>query len=115
MKIELTSPAFAGGREIPRKHTADGEDVSPPLEWGAPPEKTRGFALICEDPDAPRGTFTHWVIFNVPGDARGLPGGITPEPALGDGMLQGVNDFGRAGYGGPSPPPGKPHRYFFRL
>lgn len=113
--MQLISSGFGHGGKIPRKYTADGEDVSPPLEWkGAPPE-TRSFALICDDPDAPVGTWVHWVLFNIPGDVTQLGEGVPPQKELPDGAKQGLNDFRKIGYGGPSPPPGRPHRYFFRL
>ncbi len=108
MVLTLTSQTFREGDEIPRKFTCDGDDVSPSLRWTDPPDGTRSFALIMDDPDAPRGTFTHWVLYDVPGDAR----------ELGEGAKAGIslnNDFGRRGYGGPCPPPGKAHRYFFTL
>jgi Raf kinase inhibitor-like YbhB/YbcL family protein len=111
MSIHVSSTAFAEGQTIPKKSTADGTNVSPPLAWDAPPAGTKSLALVCEDPDAPRGTWTHWVLFNLPADARKLDEGAKP-PA---GAVQGTNDFGKVGYGGPSPPPGKPHRYFFKL
>lgn len=113
--MRLTSPAFAAGGTIPREYTADGRNESPPLTWGDPPAGTRGFALVCEDPDAPRGLFTHWVAYNLPPEARALGPGFPPEPELPDGTRQGANGFGRSGYGGPSPPPGRPHRYVFRV
>jgi Raf kinase inhibitor-like YbhB/YbcL family protein len=115
MALELTSTAFQEGATIPEQYTADGHNVSPPLKWQNPPAGTRSLALICEDPDAPRGTFTHWVAFNLPAESRELPEGIPPEATLPIGLAQGTNDFGRAGYGGPKPPPGKPHRYVFKL
>jgi Raf kinase inhibitor-like YbhB/YbcL family protein len=115
MPFELTSIAFQNGEPIPREYTADGRNVSPPLKWGDPPAGTRSFALLCDDPDAPRGTFTHWVICNIPAEARELSEGVPPEPTLPNGTVQGSNDFGKVGYGGPSPPRGKPHRYFFKL
>jgi len=115
MTLELSSTAFAEGKTIPSRHTGDGPDLSPELKWSDPPEGTESFALICEDPDAPRGTWTHWVVFNIPGKARALSEGVPRQPALGDGTVQGTNDFGKIGYGGPAPPPGKPHRYFFRI
>lgn len=115
MDLQLTSTAFSNGEEIPVTHTADGPDLSPPLAWQGAPEDTESFALICDDPDAPMGTWVHWVYYNIPPDLSELPEGIpgTEEPPTGG--LQGKNDFGRTGYGGPSPPPGKPHRYFFKL
>jgi Raf kinase inhibitor-like YbhB/YbcL family protein len=115
MALELTSTAFREGAPIPGQYTADGRNVSPPLQWRDVPAGTRGLALVCEDPDAPRGTFTHWVAYNLPAESRELPEGVPAEPTLPDGTLQGTNDFGRVGYGGPAPPAGKPHRYFFML
>ncbi len=109
MSLELTSPAFQNGQTIPRQYTGDGRNVSPPLRWTDPPAGTQSFALICEDPDAPRGTFTHWVAFNLPAESRGLDEGVSP------GGVEGKNDFGKSGYGGPAPPRGKPHRYYFKL
>ena len=115
MRLRVTSVAFEHGAKIPTRYTADGPDQSPPLRWDDPPQGTKSFALICDDPDAPRGTWVHWVIWNIPATARGLPEGVPPDPELPDGSRQGTNDFGRIGYGGPAPPPGKPHRYYFRL
>ena len=115
MTLELSSTAFRNGETIPKQFTADGRNVSPPLKWAEPPAGTRSLSLICEDPDAPRGTFTHWVLFNLPADARELSEDIPNERTLKDGARQGTNDFGKVGFGGPAPPPGKPHRYFFRL
>jgi hypothetical protein len=122
MTLAVSSSAFPHGATIPAVHTCDGRDVSPPLTWsGAPaPPAIKTFALICDDPDAPGKTFVHWVLYNLPADASGLPEGVPPVAALPDedgrgGALQGTNDFGQAGYGGPCPPPGKPHRYFFKL
>ena len=112
--FRLESPAFANGGPIPAKHTADGRDVSPPLSWSGAPAATRAFALICEDPDAPRGTWVHWVLYDLPSSVERLPEGVAPAPKLSDGGVQGKNDFGRLGWGGPAPPSGT-HRYFFRL
>jgi Raf kinase inhibitor-like YbhB/YbcL family protein len=109
--ISLTSPAFESGQSIPRDYTADGENLSPPLHWGEVPSGTQSLALICEDPDAPRGTFAHWVAYNLSPRLHALDA-QTPLP---DSSAQGTNDFNSSGYGGPSPPPGKPHRYFFHL
>jgi len=111
----LQSSAFADGSPIPKQHTADGADVSPPLAWSDVPAGTQFFALICDDPDAPRGTWVHWVLFNLPADAVLLPEGVPTAKTLPKGAKQGTNDFGKIGYGGPSPPRGKPHRYFFKL
>lgn len=121
MKITVTSPAFKEGSPIPRKYTGEGEDVSPPLEWSSPPPETRQFALICDDPDAPRkDPWVHWVIYNIPADAKGLPEGVEPvgKPKQPAGCAQGKNswpDGENMGYRGPMPPPGKPHRYYFKL
>ena len=115
MAFSIMSTAFKSGGSIPRAFTADGRDVSPALNWENAPSGTHAFAIICDDPDAPAGTWVHWVIWNLPGTAKGLAEGIQPKKTLADGSAQGKNDFGRIGYGGPSPPPGKPHRYFFRL
>jgi len=120
-KIKLTSPAFAEGQPIPKKYTGEGEDVSPPLEWSKPPEGTKELVLICDDPDAPRkDPWVHWVIYKIPADAKGLPEGVetAAKPKQPAGVLQGKNswpDGENVGYRGPMPPPGKPHRYFFRL
>ncbi len=108
--MRLVSPAFDEGAAIPKKFTGDGMDVSPPLNWTDAPRETRSFALICDDPDAPRGTWVHWVLFNIPADAASLGEGGRAE-----GARQGKNDFGKLGYGGPAPPRGKPHRYYFKL
>lgn len=110
MVLSVLSPAFQEGNRIPTKYTCQGQDISPPLAWGEPPEGTQSFALILDDPDAPGGVFTHWVLFNIPSDSRELPEAVLPS-----GALQGKNDFGRIGYGGPCPPPGRPHRYQFTL
>jgi Raf kinase inhibitor-like YbhB/YbcL family protein len=113
--MAISSTDFSAGGSIPRDFTADGKDTSPALSWENAPEGTRCFALICEDPDAPVGNWVHWVIYDIPATARGLPRGVQGAKTLADGSAQGKNDFGRIGYGGPAPPRGKPHRYFFRL
>lgn len=110
----LASSAFANGGAIPAIYTGDGADISPPLEWTAPPAGTASLVLICEDPDAPVGNWVHWVIFNLPPDSAGLPEGVPAEPSYGASALQGLNSWGSTGYGGPAPPSGT-HRYFFRL
>ena len=115
LAFDLTSSAFAPGAAIPKKHTCDGDDRSPPLAWTEPPPGTRSFALVCEDPDAPAGTWTHWVLYAVPGNIRALSEGVPPQPTLGDASRQGKNDFRRVGWGGPCPPPGSTHRYVFKL
>jgi Raf kinase inhibitor-like YbhB/YbcL family protein len=113
--IRLTCPAFQGGQPIPRDHTADGRDVSPPLKWGDVPRGTKSLALICEDPDAPRAVWAHWVAWNLPAESRELSENVPKVAELPNGMRQGTNGFGKPGYNGPSPPPGQPHRYFFIL
>jgi Raf kinase inhibitor-like YbhB/YbcL family protein len=118
MNLTLTSTAFAEGLPIPRLYTGEGKDISPPLAWTSPggmPANTKSFALIADDPDAPMGTWVHWVLYDLPGDTKGLPENIARTPTLADGAKQGITDFRRVGYGGPMPPPGKPHRYFFKL
>jgi hypothetical protein len=113
--MQLTSPAFEPGATIPQRHTGDGKDVSPSLRWSGAPAGTKSFALICDDPDAPRGTWVHWVLFNLPADQAELAEGVPATPELPGGAKQGKNDFGNHGYGGPAPPRGKPHRYIFKL
>jgi Raf kinase inhibitor-like YbhB/YbcL family protein len=115
MAIELTSPAFDEGSPIPVRHTCQGEDLSPALRWTGIPEGTKSLALICDDPDAPRGTWVHWVLYGIPAGTTELPEGVPASETLASGARQGVTDFGRVGYGGPCPPPGPAHRYFFRL
>jgi len=114
MSFELTSPAFAHGETIPCKYTCDGEDISPPLRWSDPPQGTQSLALIADDPDAPIGTWVHWVLYNLPAETRGLPEAIPPDADLPDGSRHGRNSWRRLGYGGPCPPSGT-HRYFFKL
>ena len=112
--MKLESSAFTSGQPIPQKHTCDGGDQSPPLTWSDAPQGTKSFALIADDPDAPMGTWVHWVIFNLPAQTHSLPEGVAKTDSA-VGGTQGRNDFGKTGYGGPCPPPGKPHRYFFQL
>jgi Raf kinase inhibitor-like YbhB/YbcL family protein len=116
MAFSLTSPAFADGTAIPVAHTCDGADVSPPLAWSGTPAGTRALALIVDDPDAPAGTWVHWVLYNLPASTSQLPEKIAKVEALDlGGARQGRNDFRRPGWGGPCPPPGPAHRYFFKL
>lgn len=115
MAFVLRSPDFANGASIPRPFTCDGEDRSPALEWNEAPAGTKTFALIADDPDAPIGTWVHWVIHNIPASAHSLPSGVEKKEELADGSRQGRNDFRKIGYNGPCPPPGKAHRYFFKL
>ncbi len=114
MEIKITSSAFEEGGLIPAKYTCDGADVSPPLQWDVVPEGTKSIALICDDPDAPMGTWVHWVLFNLPSDAKKLAENIPADKILPNGAKQGLSDFGRVGYGGPCPPSGT-HRYFFKI
>ena len=116
MAFELTSEAFAANKTIPAKHTCDAADVSPPLAWKDPPAGTKTFALVCDDPDAPSGTWVHWVMWDIPPSVHALAENVPKTPTLEDGTRQGTNDFKRVGYGGPCPPPGRgPHRYVFKL
>jgi Raf kinase inhibitor-like YbhB/YbcL family protein len=115
MALKLTTTAFQPGGAIPKKFTCDGPDVSPPLAWADPPAGTQSFALIVDDPDAPVGTWVHWVLYDLPASARELPEGVPKEDELQNGGRQGRNDFRKIGYGGPCPPAGPAHRYFFKL
>lgn len=117
MTFSLNSGAFAEGASIPVNHTCDGQDVSPPLGWSDAPQGTASFALIVDDPDAPAGTWVHWVLFNLPATVSSVRENLPKTETLRDlgGALQGRNDFRRIGYGGPCPPPGRAHRYFFKL
>jgi len=115
MTLSLKSSAFAHEGNIPQKHTCDGADVSPALSWSDPPAGTQSFSLIMDDPDAPAGTWVHWVLYNVPAQTHELPEGVPKVRELKDGARQGQNDFSRPGYGGPCPPRGAPHRYYFKL
>ena len=115
MSFRLQSTAFANGSEIPKKYTCEGTDLSPALSWDGLPAGTHSLALIADDPDAPMGTWTHWVIWNIPAQVGGLAEGAAKAEVLENGARQGRNDFKRVGYGGPCPPPGKAHRYFFKL
>src|SRR5205823_9556285 len=113
--MDLKSSAFQSGAEIPRKYTCDANDVSPSLSWDKAPAGTKAFALIADDPDAPVGTWVHWVLFDLPPGTTELAEDTPKSQHLPGGAKQGLNDFRRLGYGGPCPPPGKPHRYFFKL
>lgn len=112
--IKLTSPVLKDGGAIPAKYTADGQDVSPALAWADVPKETKTLVLICDDPDAPGGTWVHWVVYNIPVTVSGLPEGVPNQAVLDNGAQQGKSDFKRPGYGGPAPPSGT-HRYFFKL
>ncbi len=116
MALEIESSAFGAGDTIPIRYTADGKDLSPPLYITDVPPQTKSLVLIVDDPDAPAGTWDHWILFNLPADTTELPEGIFNRETLPNGALQGINSFGKTGYNGPSPPKGsKPHRYFFKL
>jgi Raf kinase inhibitor-like YbhB/YbcL family protein len=115
MPMQLTSPRFSNGDPIPVRHTCDGDDLSPPLAWSGAPPGTRSFALLCDDPDAPRGTWHHWAVFDVPAHVNKIDEG-TPTREMVGAIRQAINDFGRFGYGGPCPPHGHGlHHYHFRL
>ncbi len=114
VRTELKSKAFEPGGLIPAKYTCDGEDISPPLDWSDPPAGTQSIALISDDPDAPVGTWVHWVVWNIPGSARALDENLPKKESLPNGARQGTTDFRRVGYGAPCPPSGT-HRYFFKL
>lgn len=118
MGLTITSSVFAEGGEIPREYTCEGEDMSPALSWFGIPDGTRSLALIVDDPDAPdpaapKMTYVHWVLYNIPSSASGLPEAVEPD-SLPDGTSEGLNDWNRTGYGGPCPPIGR-HRYFHKL
>ena len=115
MPFELKSASFRENGAIAMKYTCDGANVSVPLKWTDPPEHVKSFAVIVDDPDAPSGTFVHWVLYDLPGDARQLTEGVPPKRVLDNGAKQGMNDFHKIGYGGPCPPPGPAHRYVFKL
>ncbi|MFP3902658.1 MAG: YbhB/YbcL family Raf kinase inhibitor-like protein [Armatimonadota bacterium] len=117
MDWELTSPAFENEETIPAKFTCSGEDISPKLEWTNPPEGTKQLALIMDDPDAPRGTFVHWVLYGLSPDVSALPEAMPTGEDIDSPVacMQGRNDANATGYKGPCPPPGNPHRYFFKL
>jgi Raf kinase inhibitor-like YbhB/YbcL family protein len=116
MDFNLTSTSFEAGQTIPTRYTCEGEDISPQFSWTGTPSGTQSLALICEDPDAPRGLFTHWVLYNISSDQSQLSEALDTDERTAWGGIQGRNDFGNMGYGGPCPPHGdQPHRYFFRL
>jgi Raf kinase inhibitor-like YbhB/YbcL family protein len=114
-KIQLTSAAFADGQPIPVKYTADALDISPPLAWTNAPAGTKCFALIADDPDAPAGDWTHWLVYDLPPSTASLGEDQLKVAQFSNGTKQGLNDFQKTGYNGPAPPPGKAHRYYFKL
>jgi Raf kinase inhibitor-like YbhB/YbcL family protein len=115
MAFAISSTGFTNGGDIAKKFTCDGADVSPQLTWSEPPAGTKTFALLVDDPDAPVGNWNHWTLWNLPAETRHLAEGISKDAQLLDGSQQGLNDFGKTGYNGPCPPPGKAHRYYFKL
>src|SRR3972149_5974377 len=115
MAFTINSSVFKEGGTIPRPYTCDGADLSPPLSWEGAPTGTKSFTLIMDDPDAPVGTFNHWVLYDLPAETKALSEGMAKDPVLPTGAKQGVTSFRHAGYGGPCPPKGPAHRYFFSL
>jgi Raf kinase inhibitor-like YbhB/YbcL family protein len=114
MTIKVMSTAFSEGGIIPKQYTCDGKDVSPPLTWSGVPDGAKSIALICDDPDAPGGTWVHWVLFNLPPKTEGLAEGVASSKTIENGGKHGTNDFRKFGYGGPCPPGGT-HRYYFKV
>ena len=114
MEIKITSSSFEEGGFIPKKYTCDSTNVSPPLEWSGIPGSIKELALICDDPDAPMGTWVHWVLYDLPFNINKLPENAPTDKVLENGTTQGTNDFHKIGYGGPCPP-GETHRYFFKI
>lgn len=115
MGITVTSTAFSAGTSIPVKFTGQGNDISPNLAWSGAPPSVKSYVLVCDDPDAPGGTWVHWTMWNIPPSATSLPAGVASDATLADGSIQGVTSFGRHGYGGPMPPKGNAHHYYFRM
>lgn len=116
LALDLESNDIIHNGKISSRYTCDGANYSPSLSWSDVPDRTQSFVLICDDPDAPAGTWVHWVIFNIPRKVRSLPEDVPRVKKLKNiGALQGINDFGKIGYGGPCPPSGEKHRYFFKL
>lgn len=113
--MQISTKSFSAGGEIPKRYTCDGADISPQLSWSGTPPGSQSLALIGDDPDAPRGTWTHWVVYDLPASTKELAEDVRKVDQLPGGGSQGRNDFGKTGYNGPCPPPGKPHRYFFRV
>jgi Raf kinase inhibitor-like YbhB/YbcL family protein len=113
--MQLSSTVFTEGGSIPAPYTCDGRNVSPPLKWSGVPADAKALVLIVDDPDAPVGTWVHWVLYDLPANSNELPEDVQKSQYVAGGAMQGINDFRHLGYGGPCPPPGKPHRYFFKL
>ncbi|HEY2082759.1 MAG TPA: YbhB/YbcL family Raf kinase inhibitor-like protein [Verrucomicrobiae bacterium] len=114
-QMNITSSAFKNGQPIPSPYTCDGKNISPPLAWNGAPRNAASLVLIVDDPDAPSGVWTHWVIFDLPADSSGLPEGASKTEPVAGNAKEGVNDFKKIGYSGPCPPAGKQHRYFFKI
>ena len=114
-KLELTSSSFAADSALPAKYTCDGADTSPALAWSEPPAGTQSFALVVDDPDAPKKTVIHWLLYDLPAATRALPEGVPTQAKFPDGSRQGKNDHGKVGYSGPCPPAGAAHHYLFKL
>ncbi len=112
--MKIVSSAFDEGSLIPKKYTCDGINISPPIQWSSVPGGTKTFAIICDDPDVPMGTFVHWVLYNLPENIKEFSENVPPVASLPNGAKQGRNDFGKIGYGGPCPPGGT-HRYYFKI
>ena len=115
MPFQVSTTSFPAGGVIPRKYTCDAQDISPELSWSGVPPRTKSFALIADDPDAPAGTWTHWLVWNIPASQHELMEAASRTHASTEQARQGQNDFHKVGYNGPCPPPGKPHRYYFKL
>ena len=115
MEIKIKSSVFHEGSFIPSKYSCEGENISPQLHWNEVSKEVKSYAIILDDPDAPGGDFVHWVIFNIPGNMKELHENVTPSRNIPDEVMLGTNSFGRIGYGGPCPPPGKAHHYYFRI
>lgn len=113
--MEIISTVFEAKGEIPKVYTCDDKDISPALKWSGQPEGTKSFVLICDDPDAPAKTWVHWVLYGIPPEVVTLEEDVPAKEVLDFGAKHGINDFGNFGYGGPCPPPGKPHRYYFKI
>jgi Raf kinase inhibitor-like YbhB/YbcL family protein len=115
LAFTISSPSFSDGGDIAKKFTCDGADVSPQLSWSDAPAGTKSLALLADDPDAPVGNWNHWVLWNLHVESRQLPENVAKTAQLPEGTRQGMNDFRKTGYNGPCPPPGKPHRYYFKI
>ena len=113
--LALASSAFKPNATIPSLYTADGKDISPPLMWANLPDGTQSLVLVCDDPDALRGAWVHWVVYNISPKLAGLRAGVVRKEEIADQLKQGLNSWEKLGYNGPAPPPGQPHRYAFKL